>query len=58
MTKAAEFAKVFGVDIGKNIFHVVGLDAGGKPVFRARFHRDGLLRFFVNIPPAMIGMES
>lgn len=58
MTKANEAAKVFGVDIGKNLFHVVGLDAAGKPVFRAEFRRDGLRRFFVNTPSATIGIES
>lgn len=56
--KTSGTAMIFGVDIGKNIFHIVGLDAGGKPVFRSKFRRDGLLRFFVNTPPATIGMES
>jgi len=39
-------AAVFGVDIGKNVFHVVGLDASGLPIQRARFRRDTLLQFF------------
>ena len=56
--KPSEAVTIFGVDIGKNLFHVIGLDAGGKPVLRAKFRRDGLLRFFVNTPPATIGMES
>jgi transposase len=56
--KACKTAAVFGVDIGKNIFHVVGVDVGGKPVFRAKLRRDGLLKFFVNAPPVTIGMES
>jgi len=30
-------AAVYGIDIGKNIFHVVGLDSGGEPVQRVRF---------------------
>ena len=25
-------AMVFGVDIGKNVFHVVGLDGSGAPI--------------------------
>ena len=36
-------ATAFGVDIGKNLFHVVGLDAGGTPVQKATFRRDTLL---------------
>lgn len=39
-------AAVYGIDIGKNIFHVVDLDTQGEPVQRARFRRDGLLQFF------------
>ena len=30
-------AAVFGVDIGKNIFHVVGVDTTGRPAYRAGF---------------------
>ncbi|TIL63538.1 MAG: IS110 family transposase, partial [Mesorhizobium sp.] len=33
-------AAIYGVDIGKNVFHVVGLDSGGEPIQRARFRRD------------------
>lgn len=51
-------AAVFGVDIGKNIFHVVGLDAAGQPVQRVRFRRDTLLQFFERAAPAVVGMEA
>ncbi len=51
-------AAVFGVDIGKNIFHVVGLDISGQPVQRARFRRDTLLQFFERAAPAIVGMEA
>ncbi len=30
-------AAVFGIDLGKNLFHVCGLDAAGIPVQRATF---------------------
>ena len=56
--KTSETAMMFGVDIGKNVFHVLGLDVAGRPVFHWKFRRDALLRFFVNAPPATIGMES
>ncbi len=39
-------AAVFGIDIGKNTFHVVGLDGTGAPIQRATFRRDTLLQFF------------
>ncbi len=51
-------AAVFGIDIGKNIFHVVGVQAIGKPVQKVRFKRDTLLQFFERAEPSLIGMES
>jgi transposase len=51
-------AAVFGVDIGKNIFHVVGTDAAGLPVQKVKFRRETLLQFFERAEPALIGMES
>jgi transposase len=51
-------AHVYGIDIGKNIFHVVGLNMDGRPVQKARFRRDKLLRFFEQSAPRLIGMEA
>lgn len=51
-------AAVYGVDIGKNFFHVVGLDSDGKPVQRVRFRRDTLMKFFERAALAIVGMES
>ncbi len=51
-------ASVFGIDIGKNIFHVVGMDELGHPIQKVRFKRDTLLQFFERASPALIGMES
>ncbi len=39
-------AAVYGVDLGKNVFHVVGLDSRGAVVQRVKFRRDTLLAFF------------
>ena len=38
-------AAVYGIDLGKNVFHVVGTDAAGNLIQRARFRRDTLLAF-------------
>jgi len=54
---APRLATVYGVDTGKNVFHVVGLESGGEPVQRARFRRDTLLQFFEHAAPAIVGME-
>lgn len=51
-------ATVFGVDIGKNVFHVVGLDGSGAPIQRATFRRDTLLQFFERAVSTIVGMEA
>lgn len=51
-------AAVFGVDIGKNVFHVVGLDAAGRPIQKATFRRETLLQFFEHATPTVVGMEA
>ena len=47
-----------GIDIGKSVFHVVGLDDNGKPVFKGRFNRERLLEFLARASPTIIGMEA
>jgi transposase len=49
---------VFGIDIGKNLFHVVGLDGSGTPLQKATFRRDTLLQFFARAEPVLVGMEA
>ena len=52
-------AAVFGVDIGKNVFHVVGLDpAGHHPIQKATFRRDTVLQFFEGATPTIVGIEA
>jgi transposase len=51
-------AAVYGIDIGKTVFHVVGLDPDGKPIQKASFRRDTLLKFFEAAKPALVGMEA
>ncbi len=51
-------AVVDGVDLGKNAFHVVGLDAAGAPIQRAKFRRETLLQFFGRAKLAIVGMEA
>jgi transposase len=58
MKKRIEGVTVYGIDIGKNTFHVVGIDSFGKPVLHSKFRRDRLLVHFANTPAALIGMES
>jgi transposase len=47
-----------GLDLGKNIFHVVGLDDEGAVALRKRLSRSQVLGFFGKLPPSLIGMEA
>lgn len=57
-TKPRSEAAVYGIDIGKKVFHVVALDTEGRPLQRVKFARETLLRFFEVAQPALIGMEA
>jgi len=49
---------VIGIDIGKNSFHVVGLDQRGAIVLRQKWSRGQVNARFANMPPCLIGMEA
>jgi transposase len=49
---------VVGIDIGKNSFHVVGLDQRGAMVLRQKWSRGQVEARFANMPPCLIGMEA
>ena len=49
---------VIGIDIGKNSFHIVGLDARGAIVLRQKWSRGQVEARFANMPPCLIGMEA
>ena len=51
-------ATVYGIDLGKNIFHVVGTDPAGNVVQRVKFRRDTLRAFFERAERAVVGMEA
>lgn len=47
-----------GIDLGKTIFHLVGLNSRGEVVVRKKFSRLQLLRFTANQQVHLIGMEA
>ena len=49
---------VIGIDIGKNSFHLVGLDERGAIVMRQKWSRGQVEARFANMPPCLIGMEA
>src|SRR6201981_1360202 len=49
---------VLGVDLGKNVCSVVGLDASGAVVMRRKVRRETLIRLSETLPPCIVGMEA
>ena len=53
-----ETAVTIGLDLGKSVFQVHGVDAGGAVVFQRRLTRGKLLAFFAKQAPCLVGMEA
>ena len=49
---------VVGIDLGKNSFHIVGLDRRGTIVLRQKWSRGQVEARFANMPPCLVGMEA
>jgi transposase len=47
-----------GIDLGKTVFHLVGLSVQGEVVVRKKFSRQQLLHFTANLRVGLIGMEA
>ena len=47
-----------GIDIGKEVFHVVGFDPGGAVVLRCKIRRLALMKEFEPLPRCVVGMEA
>ncbi len=56
--KSNSTVTTMGVDIGKNSFHVVGLDQRGAIVLRQKWSRGQIEARLANMPPCLIGMEA
>jgi transposase len=50
--------QALGIDLGKTVFHLVGLDEKGQVVIRKRCSRTQLLAFTANLQVQLIGMEA
>lgn len=49
---------VLGIDLGKNVCSLVGLDAAGAVVLRRRLRRDGVAAFVGKLQPCIVAMEA
>src|SRR5271170_2566945 len=47
-----------GIDIGKEVFHVVGFSTDGRIAFRRKIKRLALVETFKRLPPSIVGMEA
>jgi transposase len=50
--------RTVGIDLGKSVFHLVGLDQQGNIVAKKHFSRTQLLTYTANLPSCLIGMEA
>jgi len=57
ISKDKEIA-VVGIDLGKNAFHVHGVDALGRVVLKKQVTRSGLSGLMSNLPACLVGMEA
>ena len=49
---------VIGIDIGKDVFHIVGFDQDGTVVLRRMIKRLGLVDVFKKLPRCVVGLEA
>ena len=49
---------VIGVDIGKDVFHIVGFDDDGQVVVRRKIKRLALVATFEQLPRCAVGLEA
>lgn len=50
--------KTIGIDIGKNKFHLFGVNEKGEKVIRKEFTRKKLFEFMSSLKPCLVGMEA
>ena len=56
--KLSSVIAVIGIDIGKNSFHIVGLDERGAIVLRQKWSRGQVETRLANMPACLIGLEA
>jgi transposase len=56
--QSTDTVAVLGIDIGKNTFHLVGLNERGAIILRRKLSRGQLEAKLANLPPCLVGMEA
>ena len=57
-TTSPEAVATIGIDIGKNTFHLIGLDKMGAVVLCQKLSRGQIDTRLANMPPCLIGMGA
>ena len=58
MRNQSQAATIYGIDIGKNVFHIAAVDEKGRVIQRTKLSRTRIFSFFSNVPAALVGMEA
>ena len=53
-----DLVTTIGIDLGKNSFHLIGMDKHGKMLWRQKLARGQLEERLANRPPCRIGLEA
>jgi transposase len=56
--QATDQVMTIGIDIGKNSFHLIGLDGAGNIVLHRKMSRSQVILRLANLQPCLIGMEA
>jgi transposase len=49
---------VLGIDLGKSVFHLFGVDDDGRAVFRKKLSRSKFRALMANLPSCLVGLEA
>ena len=49
---------ILGIDLGKNVCSLVGVDEDGAVVLRRRMRRQTVLKFAATLPSCVVAMEA
>lgn len=47
-----------GLDIAKNVFHLVGTTSSGEQELKKRLKRSEVLQYFANLPVCLVAIEA
>ncbi|WP_245499419.1 hypothetical protein [Mesorhizobium sp. M1A.F.Ca.ET.072.01.1.1] len=53
-----ESVATIGMDLGKNSFHLIGMDARGKVIVRQKLTRGRLEQYMATLQPCLVGVEA